>query len=335
VLFDFTIAVGPLRPLAAQLEALGVDASAFLSGRGIDPGLLADREARIPIWKLLGIWEAAAEAAEDPYFGLHAAARAERSTFGVVSDLVQAHATLGDALKQLIRYLGILTQTVSLELVDASGFSRLRARFRMPPQAQGLHAVEFTLASLHHFAATSVGPRFALREVSFRHLNRAPLPEYQRVFGAPARFGFGSNHLEFDAAALALPLLSFDPERARALDATAHKVLLGLPQGGELTPRVCRLAMGQLRAGEEPTLEHAARGIHSSARSVQRGLKREGAGFAQLVDRLRRGLALFYIDDPRLSLSDVGFLVGFSEPAAFHRAFKRWVGCTPGKYRGG
>ena len=333
MLFDLTLGVGPLRPLAAQLEARGVDAKAFLSGRGVAPGLLADRDALVPIWKLVGIWEAAAEAARDPHFGIHAAARTEPGTFGVVSDLIQANATLGDALKQLIRYLGIVTQTVSLELVDVGSSSRLRARFRMPPRAQGLHAVEFTLASIHHFAATSAGPRFVLREVSFRHLNRAPVPEYEKVFGAPVRFGFSSNHLEFDGSALALPLLTFDAARARALDATASKVLLGLSQSGELTPRVSRLAMGQLRAGEEPTLAHAARGIHSTPRSVQRGLKSEGAGFAQVVDKLRHGLALFYIEDRSLSLADVGYLVGFSEPAAFHRAFKRWEGCTPGKYR--
>jgi AraC-like DNA-binding protein len=332
-MFDLTIGVGPLRPLAAQLSACGVDAPRFFSARGIDPALLQQREARVPVTRLIGIWERAAEAADDPHFGLHAAAHLGPGGLGLVSDVCEASATVGDALRQLSRYLRIVTETVVLKLRAEGSVATVEARFRMPPFAQGRHTVEFTVGALFHFLRTLSKEPIALRRAMFRHRRGATLDAYSALFAAPVQFEAPATGLELEAAVLRQPLDSRHPERARALDAAAHRVLTQRPGSGPVAEQVARVVMGELRLGTEPTIEVAAKDLAMSPRSLQRALRLEDASFAGVVDELRHGLALHHLKEAGLSIGEVAFLLGFSETAAFYRAFKRWTGKTPLVYR--
>ncbi|MBL8958192.1 MAG: AraC family transcriptional regulator ligand-binding domain-containing protein [Myxococcaceae bacterium] len=302
-LFDLTLGVGPLRPLAAQLEACGVEPKAFFAGRGIDVAVLAERDGRVPIRKLIGIWERAAEAARDPHFGRHAGERLEPGMFGVVSDVCEASATLGDALSQLSRYLRIVTETVTVR-VDVEGrVATVEPRFRMPPFAQGRQAMAFTVAALEHFIRTVVSQPVAVRCTAMR--------------------------LELDAAALKTPLKRQSPERAAALDVAAHRVLTAQPRSGTVGEQVARVAMGELRLGVEPVVDGVAAELATSVRSLQRALSQEGTTYVKVVDALRYGLAQHHLGETELSIDEVAFVLGFSETAAFYRAFKRWSGTTP------
>jgi AraC-like DNA-binding protein len=331
-MFNLTIGVGPLRPLAAQLEACGIDAAAFFTGRGLDPSVLGQRDARVPIPRLIGIWERAAEAAGDEHFGLHAGSRLAPGELGLVGDLCEASATLGDALGQLSRYLRLVTETVTLRVRVEGAVAAVSAAFRMPPFAQGRHAVEFTVASLLHFMRQAARARVVPTRVLFRHRRAAKLDGYRRVLEAPAEFAAGQNAIELDAALLRSELVGRDSERARAFNAVAHQVLIGQVRP-PLTEQVARAVMGELRLGVEPTVEAVAQGLAVSVRSLQRALRSEGETFGVTVDRLRRELALHHLADATLSVSEVAFVLGFSEPAAFHRAFRRWTGKTPLAHR--
>jgi AraC-like DNA-binding protein len=125
------------------------------------------------------------------------------------------------------------------------------------------------------------------------------------------------------------PVPTADPGLSRIVTAHAEQLLAALaPAADMLTARVRRqLAEGM--ANGPMTLTQVARRLHLSERSLQRRLEAEGTRFAQLVDEVRRELALRYIADERLALGEVAYLLGFAEPSPFHRAFKRWTGTTP------
>ena len=87
--------------------------------------------------------------------------------------------------------------------------------------------------------------------------------------------------------------------------------------------------------GPNPAVSRAevARRLHMSERSLQRHLRDEGVRFEALVEGLRRDLAMSYLSDRKMAIAEVAYLLGYSEPSAFHRAFKRWTGTTPGELR--
>jgi AraC-like DNA-binding protein len=331
--FALSIAMGALRPLAAQLVRDRVDAGAFFRGRGLDPALLANPEARAPVTRLIGIWEAAAEAAQNPCFGLSAAEHLDRD-LGLVSDLCSVSSTLGEALANLSRYLRIITETVVVKTEVEGPTARLSAVFRMPPFAQGRHVTEFTIGALFRLMNQLAKVPVVPREVSFRHAVPDDVAaRHRQVFGAPVRFRGELDGLELEAAALGRAVVGADPARARSLEALASRVLTESRRAGPLSDQVARAQMGRLRAGHEPQLEAVADELATTPRTLQRTLREEGTSFAAVLETLRRGLALFYLAEPQMPVAQVALLLGFSEPAPFHRAFKRWTGTTPAKWR--
>ena len=109
-------------------------------------------------------------------------------------------------------------------------------------------------------------------------------------------------------------------------------MLQKLPKGEALTDAVRRLLVGELCDGE-PSLEQIAPRLHMSPRTLHRRLEEEGTSFRQVLAEVRRELAARHLSERRLAIGEIAFLLGFSEPSAFHRAFKRWTGHAPLAYR--
>jgi AraC-like DNA-binding protein len=112
----------------------------------------------------------------------------------------------------------------------------------------------------------------------------------------------------------------------------AEERLAELPEAAATTQRVRVLASRELSGGE-PTAEHVASLLHMSRRTLARRLEQEGTSFRSIMDDLRRGLAERYLALDDLGMSEIAVLLGFSDPAAFHRAFRRWCGQSPSEYR--
>lgn len=172
-------------------------------------------------------------------------------------------------------------------------------------------------------------------EAWFVHEQPARLDEYQRTFG-PGRLRFGAqfNGFVFDARILDMSFCSADPELHAVLRRYADRLLAELPQTETFADKVARVVEPQLRHGE-PTVGHAAQQLHMTRRTFTRRLEREGTTFTTILDETRKKLALGYIVEHHLGISEIAFLLGFSRTGAFFRAFKRWTGTTPREYRRG
>ncbi len=106
--------------------------------------------------------------------------------------------------------------------------------------------------------------------------------------------------------------------------------LLARPDGGDsLTSQIRRLLGRDCRRW--PDLDQVARQLHMSSQTLRRHLREEGGSFQQLKDHLRRDLAIYHLGRDELSIQDIAEQLGFSEPSAFHRAFKKWTGLTPAR----
>ena len=129
-----------------------------------------------------------------------------------------------------------------------------------------------------------------------------------------------------------LPVIEANPLVHQQLLATAQARIKQLAVSDTFKGRVQQL-LGPLLHGHTPSLEETASQLGLPDWTLRRKLKEEGTSFQLLLDEMRRDLALGYMRDTQLSLGEIAFILGFSTPGAFQRAFKRWTGETPGGYR--
>lgn len=169
-------------------------------------------------------------------------------------------------------------------------------------------------------------------EVRFPHTAPLDISEHQRLFGCKLQFGWERSELVFARDLLDAPLVKADPTLQAILEAQVVSVIEKLPKGEATTDAVRRHLAGELGKGQ-PTLEQIAPRLHMSPRTLHRRLDDEGTSFRKILSEVRRELASRHLMERRLAIGEIAFLLGFSEPSAFHRAFKRWTGHAPLIYR--
>ncbi|MFO0546804.1 MAG: AraC family transcriptional regulator ligand-binding domain-containing protein [Polyangiaceae bacterium] len=321
-----SVSVMLLRPLVLALAPVGADAlSTFYRASDLTPEMLADSAARVSAAQFCVAWATAERLAPRPRLALELARDMPIGAFGVVEYVCRAEETLARALTQWVRYLRILDDAVEVALVDLGETASLRVVVESEAPAPGSHELCFALVVAH--ARRLVSP-LGVRRVGFAHVrasvDQAPFTEF---FGAEVSFGAKHTELVFDRATLEAPLASRDPNLAQILVRAADAELATTTTDPPLSAQV-RRALAVALTNDDAELPSLAKRLGLTPRSLQRRLKDEGTTVAQLRDEERRRLADRYLAHGH-SISEVAFLLGFSEPSAFFRAFKRWTGETP------
>jgi AraC-like DNA-binding protein len=326
-----SLSVRVLEPLLAYLTARGHDSAAFLKAHGVDPTIFRDPEARLPHTVAGSLWPAAAHLTNDVDLGLHVAEGIGPGAYGALGYTLRASQTFGVSLKRLCRYHRLLHDIAEVELkIDGD---RAALSHRLPVPGGPPRAVsEYVIAAWLITSRRSAGVNWVPIEVRFPHPAPDNTSEHRRLFGCSVRFGHDRGELVFSRDLLDMPFLSADPNLQAILEAQVVTMLQKLPKGEAVTDAVRRHLAGELCDGE-PTLEQIAPRLHMSARTLHRRLEDEGTSFRQLLADVRRELAARHLSERRLAIGEIAFLLGFSEPSAFHRAFKRWTGHAPLTYR--
>lgn len=175
---------------------------------------------------------------------------------------------------------------------------------------------------------------FIAREVTFKHTEPARVSEHVRIFGVTPTFGQPETSVVLDAKVLSLRTRDAQPSVVTYLDAYARDVLAKLPVDDDLITQVERTIVHGLTRGVVD-MQAVATQLGMSARTLQRRLAESETTFQVLVDGVRKRVAERYLADDKLSLGEIAFLVGFSDPSNFHRAYRRWTGRTPAAAREG
>jgi AraC-like DNA-binding protein len=313
-------------------SAAGVRASDLQRATGFDPATAADPDARISLALEERLWNEAAQRSGDDDFGLHAAEAMRPGMFDVLDYVTRTAPTARAALERLARYNRLEHDVAVFSIIDAPDVTRVEHAFSVA-DVQCRHSAEFTLASIVVVGGQITGQPLRARAVEFRHAAPRTTREHARVFGAVPSFDARMNAIELDPAALARPVPAADPMLLKVIERHADAALAALPVQPDTTiERVRNLLAGALREGAA-SLASVAEQLHMSERSLQRRLAEENATFDSVLDELRHSLALRYLAERQIAISEVAYLVGYSEPSAFHRAFKRWTGSTPTELR--
>jgi AraC-like DNA-binding protein len=327
-----TISVNVIRPLLPLLQLRGVPLAPLLTRHRIALALFESEESRIPVEQGYAFVDDAALMLGEPDLGLLAAEQSPLGTMGVPAYAISASDTLGDAYRRLTRLHRLIMDIGAVELVEDGDRARLAVRLPTSPDRVYRQVAEGYLLGWLRRGRELTGVAWSPRVVRFRHAQPDKLDNHQRLFRAPLLFGESVDEIEFDRSLLALRIRSAEPGLAKILDRYADEMLERLPRADDFAGRV-RQAVVKLGVGTSPTLWQIARSFHMTARTLQRRLSEEKLSFRRLVDDGRRDLAMRYVVRDDLSIAEVGQLAGFDSATSFHRAFRRWTGMTPARYR--
>lgn len=323
-----------VRQLAAELEQRGQPVAALLAKAGLDQRSLAAENARVSFEKAAGFFELAAEACGDDCLGLHFAQGRDLRDMGLLGYVGLSSPRVEDALKNGVRYRRVFSDAWDADIRNLRRDGRLRWWYRLPPTSLLRQHREFSAANLVQAIRKATGREVRPTSVTFRHPRNSSLREFERFFGGEVRFGEEESIIAFRPADLDLPLLGADDRLLAILKRYCEEVLdRHAERPATLIEEVERLIADHLSKGEA-RVEVIAGELGLSTRTFARRLAALGTSFNAVLENLRRALALRYLRESDLSLSEIAFLLGYSEVSAFATAFKRWTGMPPGQARG-
>jgi len=311
-------------------RARGADEAELLRRADLGGLSLADPDARVPLRCYYNLIEAGAELCGDPHFGLSYIDGVTPEAIGAVGFLAMTSATLGESVARILRYYRVLNEGERLTLERDGERARVRFEPWGPERPAHAHASEMIAFDFLVMAGRMTGEPVPILAFDFRHAQRGGDEPYLRVFGRVPRFGARENLWSFPAAVLERPLKSADAALARFFEGYVER--LDARVGSRSLRDSVRAAIAERLCGAELTLAALARALRQSARTLQRRLADEGTSLSALVESVRRERAFAYLA-ANLPIAEVSYLLGFSEPRAFHRAFRRWTGETPQAWR--
>jgi AraC-like DNA-binding protein len=316
---------------------------AFAAERGVPPPALIERfaldlpqlasvDGRVPLRTLGRMWQELPELLGEPDLPFALAAWTERAEPPLIILFVLSSATLGAGYGRLLRYERLLHYWNVMQLdVDAHGAHWTVHPERAPeppPAASIVFAAVVTVLLARRALERDVVPT----EVTFRHAAPADARRYTEVFGVPVRFGAELDRVTLPDGLLAAPI----PSAARNLErilATQLDAQLAAISPVDREHAATRDALRALLPDGPCTVASVARALRTSPRTLQRRLTTSGTSLRDVLDEVRRDLALRYIRNPTISLVEIAFALGFADQTTFHRAFLRWTSMPPGEYR--
>ena len=329
---ELTIAANVVRALMELAVSKGASRTTLAERSGIDPAELTDRDNRVAFSKYVALMRAGQELCEDPALALHFGEAVDVSEISIACTVGGAR-TIDEAFAQLNRYarLGVEVDGVGtgdrFDLMRRAGQLWIVDARKNPNDSPEL--TESTFARMVCSTRRSLGDTQIFKAVHVTHAEPAYRAEYERILRVPVVFGSDSNGLRIDEAVLSsyrLPLTS--QYVTGVLRDHAEALLQRLESSQSTRGRVESLLVPLLHT-RDAGVDVVAGKLGLSRQTLFRKLKAEGVTFEQVLDELRHKTALHCLSGEKASVKQTASLVGFSDRAAFSRAFKRWTGSSP------
>lgn len=328
---DQGFAISMVYPIMKTIAQKGFDFGQFCRHVSFDMAKLQDVDARIDESELVRLMNEAARFTQDDYFGLHQGELTDIADMGILGYVMMHSDRIVDALKAYQRYNVILCSGYNLDWEEQGDDAILRF-YKTTPTPMSRQCVEDMVSSLYHLIARMSNRSIAIKELQFAHAAPADDGPYLSIFGVEPRFDGRENGLRMSKEVLQYPILYSDPRLRRAFEPIAEEVREKLLRGREFSDRVFQWMMACMPASL-PTLQETAASFQMSTRSLQAKLKEESTSYNELSARVRKEIALVYLNKHEYSISQIAYLLHYTEPSAFQAAFKKWTGLTPGQYR--
>ncbi len=189
-----------------------------------------------------------------------------------------------------------------------------------------------TLSMWHHFICWLIGRRLNLKAAYFTSERPDDVEYYKTLFQSEVKFNQHANALVFPASYLDMPIVQTEDSLRGFLKTAPYQLLVMVENDNSLKSQVMAM-LGKDFSREMPSAEEVASALNMSVSTLRRRLNDEKTSYQHIKDDCRKEAAITYMNAPQLSINDIAALMGFDEPSAFFRSFKKWTGMTPGEYR--
>jgi AraC-like DNA-binding protein len=326
-----TISVALVNETLALAAARGVDALQLAEAAGIAAPMLASPKSRVSSAQYGALWVGIARALDDEFFGQDS----HRMKFGSFIAMTQTALTARNGAQALSRAIGFMRLVLDdLGARVETDAERVRLTFvereGTRPPAMFAYATYFIV--VYGLLCWVVGRRIPLIEARFRCAEPPAAQEYRLMFCDDMAFDQPESYVDLSPAFLELPVIqTANSARPFLRDAPASFVVK-YRNPGSLAARV-RKTLRALPMASWPAADQMAARLNVAEATMRRRLKQEGHTYQSIKDDLRRDIAIGELQQSRRTIADIAASVGFAEPSAFHRAFRKWTGMRPTDYR--
>jgi AraC-like DNA-binding protein len=326
-----TIAICFVTAALRAVRERGLSVEPLLLAVGMSPGVLDSPQARVSVQQYGALWRLIALTLDDEFFGQDSR-RMKSGSFAMLCHGVLACPTLARALDRALRYFALILDDLAGVLVKDGGTARIQLLDRTLGKQGREFAHETFLMLIHGLACWLVGRRIPIDVAEFAYSEPAHSAEYRLMYCADLRYDRPMTAIEFDASYLDLPVTQDERSVKEFLRRAPENVLVKYKNHSSLSARVRRrLRQGSLH--EASNFETLAGELHMTPATARRRLYEEGTSYQAIKDELRRDQAIAYLTHSDRSVLEVALELGFSERSAFHRAFRKWTGVSPGQFR--
>jgi AraC-like DNA-binding protein len=312
------------------LKCRGHDPAPIYKQAGIDPKAILDPNVRLKFSNVEQLWHLVDELLDDPCFGVKMVDHWHPSRMGSLGYAWLVSTTLRTALGRLERYAHVVTEAFDLETSNTP--RGLTVSLSIHPSIKKLPQFETTpLAILMHMCRYNFGEELTAVNVSLARKEPDCSEEIDNCFKSPITYDAETSSITFSVRDVDKRLPTANRKLALMHDDLLMRYLIEIKKG-DFIQQIKSIIIDHLPDGKV-TDQLVASKLNISERSLQRKLQQHGTTFRLVLDSVRQMIALQYIKDPANRMSDIAFLIGFSEQSAFSRAFKKWTGISPLKYR--
>ena len=312
------------------LEFYEIDPEPLFREMSMSPELMKRPGGRYRLDSIDNLWRKASKIIDDPCFGLKAAELWHPSNFGALGYSMLASNTLRTALERVERYHRFLSDELFIKLNETEEgltYTLISSHEKrdIPARNDAILAVTMSMCRLNYIED------LAPVSVTLTHPKPSCSARFYEYFRSPVVFEAPANSLTLPIEAVDKNLPGSNPQLAELNDQVMIEYLAQLDQD-HVIQKVKAVIIDQLPSGNV-TDKTVARKLYMSPRKLQRQLRSEDTTYATLLNEVRQDLARRYLREQDISLTEIAFLLGFSESSAFSRAFKRWMGVSPSEYR--
>lgn len=324
------IRVGLLPYFCETVRQLGHDPEQIIRRAGLDPAVMSIPDTFIPYAKYRQLLVAAVEATGCVRFGLIMSEKLGPQSLGVVGFSMQQSTDVGAAFKVLAKFLHLHDQHGSIALESQGEYARIGYVIDDLDGPAAIQAIDVAAAIGHNLLKTLMGNNVRVRRYEFPYPQPEDLLPYAVLQGQELVFDTDSFGIVIERQYMEVPIANHDPHMANLL--LDYMEALDMRAGEEITDKVALIVKDMLSTSE-CTLEAVAEMFKVTPRTLQNKLKREDTSFHEILERIRKTLALHYLRSSRMDLTNIALLIGYSDSSAFSRSFRRWYNETPSQWR--
>ncbi len=318
--------------LVNELKKQGIESFEALHDAGLTEDMLSQSTTRISAKQVIKVYENSLELSNDPAIGLDAGQKIHITNYGMYGYALISSKNLREALKFSIKYHKLATPTVKMTLKENSKHGMFEVKNMLFDEEDIIQFnLEFQFSLILSLFRDMLGKEFKLAEVRFKHSKPSHFDAYEKIFDSPIMFDQNNNQFRFDRNWLNKELVYSNPITSEMSIKLCDRALDELNMQYGLAYKVFTILLDS--KDKLPSLEQIAKILNMTSRTLRRKLKLQGTSFQEILNCVRKSLAINYLDSTNFSTEEIAVKLGYSNSSNFRQAFKKWTNKSPTEHR--